>query len=417
MAKYILKCLECGMEYNKFRIKCDNGCDSLLRTEYKNKNFKATDSKNIFKFIDWLPCKNTIDTTVGPVVYKCEEFAQSLGLRSLYCAFNGYWPEKGVGNMTGTFKDYEALPTLINFVDNAKKKIVLSSAGNTGRAFAYATTLLDFDTYIIIPDKMLNRMWIPSKKSVGRIHIIAIKDSCDYYRAIRLGDKISKDYDIDTEGGARNIARRDGMGTVMLEAARVIGKLPDHYFQAVGSGTGGIAAYEASLRLLEDEKFKGQKLPRMNLAQNAPFTPIFKAWKENIQIRSDEDIEDQLERVNKMYADVLANRNPAYYMRGGVFEVLKKTNGMVYEVSNEEAVVASQKFETLEGIDIVPAAAICVAALMQAVKNDLISKKEIILINITGGGIKNIKRDYEIHRLEPEIIVEDEACFDLKKVI
>ena len=33
------------------------------------------------------------------------------------------------------------------------------------------------------------------------------------------------------------------------------GMLPDLYLQAVGSGTGGIAAYEASLRLIADGRF------------------------------------------------------------------------------------------------------------------------------------------------------------------
>jgi len=53
-------------------------------------------------------------------------------------------------------------------------------------------------------------------------------------------------------GGARNIARRDGMGTTVLSAADCIGRIPDVYFQAVGSGTGAIAAHEANERLLED---------------------------------------------------------------------------------------------------------------------------------------------------------------------
>jgi len=58
-----------------------------------------------------------------------------------------------------------------------------------------------------------------------------------------------------------NVARRDGMGTVMLEAAVTIGRAPDHYFQAVGSGTGGIAAWEASLRLKQDGRFLNGPLP------------------------------------------------------------------------------------------------------------------------------------------------------------
>ena len=77
-----------------------------------------------------------------------------------------------------------------------------------------------------------------------------------------------------SEGGARNIARRDGMGTVMLDAALTIGKMPDHYFQAVGSGTGGISVWEAAIRLRADGRF-GQKIPKLQLAQNLPFVPMF----------------------------------------------------------------------------------------------------------------------------------------------
>ena len=80
------------------------------------------------------------------------------------------------------------------------------------------------------------------------------------------------------EGGARNIARRDGMGTVMLDAALKLERIPDHYFQAVGSGTGGISAWEAALRLRADGRF-GSILSRLHLAQNLPNAPIYCAWK------------------------------------------------------------------------------------------------------------------------------------------
>ena len=49
------------------------------------------------------------------------------------------------------------------------------------------------------------------------------------------------------EGGAKNVARRDGMATTMLSATTTIGQIPDYYFQAIGSGTGAIAAWEANL--------------------------------------------------------------------------------------------------------------------------------------------------------------------------
>lgn len=81
----------------------------------------------------------------------------------------------------------------------------------------------------------------------GRITLIAVKG--DYLDAIQMAEKVQSRKGFTPEGGARNIARRDGMGTVMLDAAVTIGRTPDHYFQAAGSGTGGISAWEASLRL------------------------------------------------------------------------------------------------------------------------------------------------------------------------
>ncbi|HLP46600.1 MAG TPA: cysteate synthase [Candidatus Kapabacteria bacterium] len=410
--KKITKCLHCGKEYFDFRLKCETGCDAFLRSDYYEKNFNPGNEKSLFKFLEWLPCGHKIETTISPIVYKSRNLAKKLGLTNLYIAFNGYWPEMGAENITGTFKDFEALPTLLNFIDQGKKRIILSSAGNTARAFAYATTLLDFDTYIVIPGKMLHKLWLPTKKSIGRTHIISISGSQDYYRAIQLSEKIARECRIDPEGGAKNLARRDGLGVVMLEAARVIGKLPAQYFQAVGSGTGAIASYEASLRLLGDKKFQGQHPPKLNLVQNEPFTPIYNAWKTNTPIQPDINMETQLNQIDNMWSEVLANRNPPFNIKGGVGDVLKLTGGVVHCVNNDEAIAASKEFEELEGIDIEPAASVCAAALKKAVLRQSVDKEEIILLNITGGGLKKLERDYDCFQLEPEFVVDDDLNFD-----
>lgn len=51
------------------------------------------------------------------------------------------------------------------------------------------------------------------------------------------------------EGGVGNVGRRDGLGTIIYSATKAIGRLPDCYFQAVGSETGAVAVNEAARRL------------------------------------------------------------------------------------------------------------------------------------------------------------------------
>jgi cysteate synthase len=368
-------------------------------TWYEEKSFRPTAAASLFKFLDWLPCESGIETGVGPAVFRCESLGRWLGLDNLVCAFNGYWPERGAWNPTGTFKDLEALPTLLGLRDRGKERIILASAGNTARAFAHAARALDFTVYLVVPEAMLHRLWLPSKDSSrGTVRLVAVRGSADYAQAIRLSDELAKRYDLDSEGGAKNVARRDGMGTVMLEAARVLGRLPDHYFQAVGSGTGGIAAYEASLRLLGDDRFAGQPMPRLHLSQNAPFLPIYQAWKGNTWTPGpDEDL----------FASVLANRAPPFAIRGGVSDALEASGGTVYPVGNDEAIAAGRKFAAQEGVNLEPAAAVAVASLRQAVEGGEVRRDDLILLNLTGGGLERIRRDFDCRTLEADVWIDE----------
>ena len=109
------------------------------------------------------------------------------------------------------------------------------------------------------------------------MQLAVLDGGADYADAIELGNTIAATEGFYPEGGARNAARRDGMGTTVLAAVEASGRIPDHYFQAVGSGTGAIAAWEMSLRLQEDGRFGSGRM-KLHLSQNAPFTPMTDAW-------------------------------------------------------------------------------------------------------------------------------------------
>ena len=199
-----------------------------------------------------------------------------------------------------------------------------------------------------------------------------------------------------------------------------MGRLPDHYFQAVGSGTGAIGAWEMAERFIHDGRF-GSALPVLHLAQNLPFAPMVKAWQRNSRELFKEDLRP--EYLGQITTRVLSTRYPAYAVKGGVFDALTATKGIMYGIQNREIFHALESFERTERLDIVPAAGVAVAALMNAARDGNIQKDEFILLNITGGGEKILMEEKKTFSVEPRIIskeildgeIEDLLCDTLKK--
>ncbi len=409
--------MSCGRviedNYN-FSCSCRN--PSFLRTNYSKTKFNPTNENTLWRFKNWLPVNNppTKSDDGKTVVYKSKGLCKELGLKQLYIAFNGYWPEKEAKIFTGTFKGLEAPPTIIRAKEKGIKEILIATAGNTGRAFAEATVNHNFDIVIVAPQSARNRLWTVGDISENSVKLITMKSGNDYTDAINLGAKISDELGVETEGGAKNVARRDGMGTCFLEGINVIGEIPRHYFQAIGSGTGGIAAWEAAKRVITDGRF-GKNLPVLHLSQNKRFAPMVTAWTN----RRDKIIEEDLSLPSKdmvtLFAEVLANRTPPYSISGGVYDALSETNGNMYSVSEVEAQSAMKLMADTEEIDIIPPAAIAIASLIQAVDCKNINSNETILLNITGGGHKRLNENFDLKPIQPILEVPD-SNFSSEKI-
>ncbi|MCK4924933.1 MAG: pyridoxal-phosphate dependent enzyme, partial [Spirochaetes bacterium] len=145
MKKYILKCTECGAEYDddSFRLRCDNTQGpALLRSIYKDKVLTPRDDNpGMFKYNDFLPVERMLDIEGRPVTFKSEALAGILGLKNLYIIFNGYWPERNALMRTASFKELEAPSVLARIPEKHNGTIVVASAGNTGRAFAHICSM------------------------------------------------------------------------------------------------------------------------------------------------------------------------------------------------------------------------------------------------------------------------------------
>jgi cysteate synthase len=420
-SNYILKCPLCSREYQddeKFRMKCDledNGKHppALLKAVYKKKQIEyKPDLLGVFAYLDWLPTNyHYIDSDIlgKPYTYKSEGLANRLGLKKLYIAFSGYWPEAGVSLTTRTFKEFECQVNYVRYlVANHKssnvRPFIVASAGNTANGYNLLSSILEVPVFLSIPLTGLKNIVLPYKTSP---FIVCVKG--DYSDAIDLANLLSQKLNLVNDGGVRSVGRRAGLGAVMLNAVAHpeygTKELFHHYFQAVGSGAGAIATWEIVQQLLIDERFGANKT-KIHMAQNLPFTPIPDSWETGRNILIDLPEEQAKEKIQSTTAQNLTNRYPPYSIAGGVFDTLKSSNGMTWKVPNSSLFESARIFRKAEGVDIGPNAAVAVDALRQAVESGVVKTDERILLHITGGG-KEIQYDSgNTFKAEPTIVVK-----------
>lgn len=383
----------------------------LIRTLYDARQLALKDeSYGFYKFADWLPVHEYLKGSSAPVTYRSEHLADHLGLKNLWVTFSGYWPEKGAAMRTCSFKETEAYAVCGRLDHQTGKVLVVASAGNTARAFARVCSDNKIPLLLCVPEDRTEVLWFDEPID-DCVKLVASRKGSDYFDAIHLSNLACQIDGFVMEGGAKNVARRDGMGTTVLSAVTTIGRIPDYYFQAVGSGTGAIAAWEANMRLIDDGRYGTNKM-RLMVSQNEPFVPLYDAWQADSRklfFASDAQARAQADQID---AKVLSNRKPPYGLIGGLYDALKDTQGSVLTVSNPLLRQAAALFENIEGIDLHPAAAVAVASLIEAVNNKTVDKNHCIMLNITGGGEERFKKENVLHYLKPKLAFDIDPDFE-----
>jgi cysteate synthase len=408
---YVLVCSGCGRRLDDDGLILDcpgKHTPALLRTKYAETVFRPSAERDgLFRYQHWLPVAGGQPDVGRTVVYRSQGLARALGLRNLWIAFNGYWPERGAALETATFKELEAYTVLGRL---AGKKIVLTvaSSGNTGAAFAWACSQRRMPCLIIVPGRSLYRFRFLAPLDPC-VTLVSIEDG-DYPDAIDLAATVSLTPPFRAEGGVKNVGRRDGLATVMLAAFEEMKCLPSHYFQAVGSGTGAIAALEAAARLLGSSGGSGgSALPRLMLCQNLPFTPIYDAWRMNRTSLAAASAERFRNAVRLVHADELTNWTPPYEITNGVYDSLTASKGDVLVADNAAVRAAASMFLETEGMDIEPAAGVAVACLRDAVSQGALHRDSTVLLNVTGGGRLRLGQDHALVQAQPQLRLDRDA--------
>ena len=371
---------------------------SLVRAVYENKKFTPRDDlKGLYRYAEWMPINRTLRHSCAPVTYHSKGLGKFLGLDNLYITFSGYNPKIGAKFQTCSFKETEAFSVCARLDRKEKRTLVVQSAGNTARAFAQVCSDNLIPIVICVPLDNRHDLWFQHKLNPC-VKLVASPAGSDYYDAIALGDKLCQDSRYFAEGGAKNVARRDGMGTTLLSAVEAIGRIPDAYFQAVGSGT------------IEDGRFGSHKM-KIFVAQNKPFTLLHDSWQAGKRELAALDPDTGRRQAESILAKVLSNRKPPYSLAGGLYDALLDTKGDTFLASNDDIIYWILQFRNLEGYDIFPAPACAVHALATAVREGKVGKEDVIMLNITGGGsLAAMGKGY--HLLEPSLVLSPELTAD-----
>lgn len=419
---YVLRCMACGRPRRESRhgfalyCSCADPAAGLLRAEFTEPRLVVNAGTGLFRYGHWLPIRSphgpprahATGGSPGPVAYRSSGLARHLGLERLVVLYNGYWPERGAGLESCSFKELEALAVTARMAADEPRTLVVASAGNTGRAFHAVCSRRGLPAVVVVPQAALPLLWTTAPVS-SAVTLLAVGGAADYADAIRIAAMVSELPGYLAEGGAHNVARRAGMGSVMLAGVECAGELPRHYFQAVGSGTGAIAAWEMAQRLVADGRF-GAGVPRLHLAQNAPFTIMADAWQAGSRTLAPLPETLAKRRIAAMQAAVLSNRRPPYSLAGGVYDALAASAGSMYRVSNGAAARAAALFAATEGSDLDPAAAVALAALQQALATGAVGRRDAVFLNVTGGGFQRLRAEGRVRKLLPDLVVDQRSA-------
>lgn len=398
--KYSLRCPSCGTVYEEdgTRIGCEP-CDSVhgktileFLPDYKPEI--DTTQQSVRRYEGFLPGDWGMDEfPLSVKTIKSDGFAKKYGFTNLHFTLTGYAPKLSLESATCSFKELEAITVLHRLRSyGITKPLIVASAGNTARAFAYYATKFKARVIIVTPANCHGSLWLPDEDglleaSQEYVKVVFLTHPANYKNASELSQRISAHFGdaLQSEGGFLNIGRTMGLGMCALNFFDTVGKVPDHYVQAVGSGAGAIGAMRC-YGLLSDDANK----VALHLVQNAPYTPLVDA----IEAHAPLQVEPYLKYSDTACSPMLTSADPGYDYPGGLKSFMDKGQKISGEkVSSREIYQAQYEFWRLEGLHLLLPAAAAIAALIKDASVGRVDRDSLIQVNLTGVGDIQLQAD------------------------
>ena len=372
----ILKCIECGKEYDpkeaRYRCECGGLLEVLVDLDEVENVF---DGKNItlWKYESFIPVEKRVSLNEGGTpLYRLENLQKELEMRELYVKNEG-------ANPTGSFKDRGMTVGVSKALELGMDKVICASTGNTSASLAAYSAKAGIKSYVLIPSGKI-ALGKLAQAIVYGAKVVPIRGNFD--DALRVVVEASKELGVYMLNSI-NPFRLEGQKTIAFEIFDQLGFVPDRLILPVGNA-GNISAIWKGFKELYEIGFI-DKLPQMIGIQAEGASPLAKAFKEGTF--------KPFEKPETV-ATAIRIGNPANWKKA--LKAVEESKGLLESVSDREILNAQKLLASKEGIFVEPASASSLAGLIKLRDIIEIEDDESVVLITTGHGLK-----------DPNIILEN----------
>ncbi len=401
-----LKCLKCKREYQPTeKIYVCKECSGKLDIQYdydqiaEHITSKELEGRpvGVWKYQEFLPIadiKNIVTLGEGGTpLLEAKNLARELGVKQL-------WLKDETQNPTSSFKDRPMSVGISKAVEFGAETVVTASSGNAATALAAYSAKVGIKCYAFVPTETSAAKL--AQLSIYGAHVIKARPK-------GVGDPTYKLMQMAYERygwhpipscGRFNPYQPEGSKTISYEICEQLGwEVPDWVMVPVGAGTlltGNAKGYFEfeQLGLIDS-------LPRLAGIQAEGCAPLVKAFKNDLDPYKIPTWENPQTIAGGLI-------DPYPWDADTAIPAIKRSNGTAEMVSDEEILNAEKMLARLEGIFAEPSGAAGLAGLIKLLDVGVIDRSDSIVVEVTGGGLKDQKTATKLIEEPPTIEPEPE---------
>ncbi len=392
MTNYIYKCFSCKKEYpaevieNELHYLCpscgkaekNKPLEGVLTVEYDYPELKKKLSRK--DFLNLTPGKFWLYPDLWPVnfINFRDDLLVKLALPSdqlLKYIINKkeFWILDDTRNPTLSYKDRASSLVTLKALQLGITEIAAASTGNAGSSLAGICARLGLKAKVYVPKNIPEEKRIQIEAYGAKLIIV----DGDYDKAFDVCLEESKKNNWYNRNTAYNPLTIEGKKSAAYDIfISSQGNIPDVIFVPVGDGVIISGIYKGFKELLALGWI--DKLPKLIAVQSTGSDALFRYLNTG---------KFEYKPANTIADSISAGAPRNLYMAA---DVVKKSNGFVFSVSDEEILSAQKEFITQTGILCEPSCASVYAAYKKLLSTDMLNSSESNLLLITGNGLKDI---------------------------